>query len=452
MNIRYIVPFLLGFSFLANGFQQEMRFPATIKEVQAEVMNARLASKNITIAGAGKGNSVKTTGRDTIVLNQKYMNKIINLDVAYKKITVQPGITWGEIQESINYFGLAISAMQSYCDFSVGGTIGVNAHGQDFRFAPIAQTIDSLLIVDAHGQLLRLSKTENSELFSLVIGGYGLFGIIVEATLQLIDNTMLEKEVFVARNNKLFANADQLINNDNIALYSARFDMGSKKFMARAINIVYYDTYEKTKDPIEAIMLPDSVKGFLFNKSFDAARKYKFLRDFRVLVEKNIIEVSSNISRNNAMHYITSSLSHNDHEKIEILQEYFIPLSEANRFIAQAKDLLLLFDVDVLNCTLRYVKQDSISFLPYASETVAAFVFYCSIDNDKNGFDNAQIWTRNLIDIALACNGRFYLPYYCFATKEQVRKAYPEFDSFIELKKKYDPQEILINDLYLSYR
>jgi len=447
---------IAGTSFFgyASVEHHEVCSPRNTAEIQELIRKARDTSSTITIAGAGKGNSVKTTSIDATVLDQQYMSKVIHIDVANKKITVQPGILWCDLQETVNPFGLAVAAMQSYCDFSVGGTIGVNAHGQDFRFAPIAQTIESMIIVDANGDLQRLSKTENSELFGLVIGGYGLFGVIVEATLQLVDNTMLEKEVRVVDNTSVFGASDALINDNDIALYSARFDMGTDRFMKRMITIAYRDTYEKTNKPLKAIGFLEELRGNALNVLFNAARNYSLLRDYRIAFEQHVVEGAfyTKRSRNNAMFYKAGTLSHSDTEKIEILQEYFVPIEHAEQFIEHARQLLRRYDVEVLNCTLRYVQQDEVSFLPYAPKTVAAFVFYYSIDNNTIGFDCVRQWTRELIDIALKYDARFYLPYYCFATKEQVRSAYPEFDDFIALKKQYDAKEIFVNDLYLNYK
>ena len=444
---------IAGTSFFGHA-KQEMCSPRNAAEVQEIVREAGAVGTTITIAGAGKGNSVKTTTADTTVLDQQYMSNIINLDVANKKITVQPGILWSVIQESVNQLGLAVAAMQSYCDFSVGGSIGVNAHGQDFRSAPIAETIESMVIVDANGELKRLSRTENSELFGLVVGGYGLFGVIVEVTLQLVDNTMLEKEIEIVDNQTVFNSSDALINDNDIALYSARFDMGTNRFMKRMITIAYRDTHEITTVPLKAIGVLEELRSKALNVLFNAARNYSLLRNYRIDFEKRVVEGAfyTKRSRNNAMFYKTGTLSHSDAKKVEILQEYFVPIEQAEQFIEQARLILKRYDVDVLNCSLRYVKQDDITFLPYAPKTVAAFVFYYTIDNNNIGFDYAKQWTRELIDIGLNHDARFYLPYYCFATKKQVRAAYPEFDDFVALKKQYDPKELFVNDLYLNYK
>ena len=43
----------------------------------------------------------------------------------------------------------------------------------------------------ADGTIMRCSRTENDELFRLVIGGYGLFGVILDVDVEMVDNVML---------------------------------------------------------------------------------------------------------------------------------------------------------------------------------------------------------------------------------------------------------------------
>ena len=73
----------------------------------------------------------------------------------------------------------------------VGGSISVNAHGMDHQAGALAKSIKSMRVMLADGSLQTVSPTENKELFDLVVGGYGLFGVIVEAELDIADNLRL---------------------------------------------------------------------------------------------------------------------------------------------------------------------------------------------------------------------------------------------------------------------
>jgi FAD/FMN-containing dehydrogenase len=60
-------------------------------------------------------------------------------------------------------------------------------------------------------------------------------------------------------------------------------------------------------------------------------------------------------------------------------------------------------------------------------------------------------FTQAMIDAALDCGGRYYLPYRLHATPEQFRRAYPRADEFFAKKRQYDPDGIFVNQFWLKY-
>ena len=123
-----------------------------------------------------------------------HFNKILGLNRQTKTIAVQSGATWEEIQDYANTYGLAVQVQQASNIFTLGGSMSVNAHGRDPRYGPMIQSVRSFRLMKADGSILQVSRTENPELFSLAIGGYGLFGIILEVDLELTDDEVYERE------------------------------------------------------------------------------------------------------------------------------------------------------------------------------------------------------------------------------------------------------------------
>ena len=121
------------------------------------------------------------------------MNRIINLNTEKLQITVQSGATWRKIQEAIDSKGLSLKIMQSFSNFTVGGSLSVNAHGRYVNEGPIIRSVESIKIVLADGSIMEASRTKNPDLFFGAIGGYGGIGVIVEATLNLTENTHVER-------------------------------------------------------------------------------------------------------------------------------------------------------------------------------------------------------------------------------------------------------------------
>ena len=62
-----------------------------------------------------------------------------------------------------------------------------------------------------------------------------------------------------------------------------------------------------------------------------------------------------------------------------------------------------------------------------------------------------RILTQELIDAALTCGGRYYLPYRLDATPQQFERAYPNARRLFDLKRHYDPNELFENEFYVKY-
>ncbi len=166
--------------------------PTTIEELRSLVINA---DAPIAIAGGRFSQGGQIAYPDGIVIDMKYLNNIVQLDSEKKEVTVQAGITWYDLLHFLDGYNLSVKVMQSFCNFTVGGSLSVNCHGRHIHNDPLINTVQSLTMVLADGTVCTASRTENQELFSAAIGGYGGLGIIVEATLQLTQNTALKRTV-----------------------------------------------------------------------------------------------------------------------------------------------------------------------------------------------------------------------------------------------------------------
>src|SRR5260221_3436011 len=68
---------------------------------------------------------------------------------------------------------------------TLGGALSANAHGHCLGAPPIVGDIEWIEIATSDGAVKKCSRTEEKELFSLAIGGYGLFGVITAVGLRL---------------------------------------------------------------------------------------------------------------------------------------------------------------------------------------------------------------------------------------------------------------------------
>ena len=89
----------------------------------------------------------QTALKDSVHIDLSQFNKILKLDRKRQLITVQSGISWRKLIEFIDPFGFSVMVLQSYADFTVGGSLSVNVHGRYLRPGSISNTITEIKVV-----------------------------------------------------------------------------------------------------------------------------------------------------------------------------------------------------------------------------------------------------------------------------------------------------------------
>ena len=135
----------------------------------------------------------------------------------------------------------------------------------------------------------------------------------------------------------------------------------------------------------------------------------------------------------------------------DILHEYFLPPEQLESFILVLQEIIPAHRENLLNVTIRKINEDKDTLLRYADRPMLSVVMLFSQERSVAGDERMQVLSRALIDRALSLNGRYYLPYRLHASEEQFRRAYPQADAFFQLKRKYDPDELFVNQFYLKY-
>lgn len=418
--------------------------PNTINELQQFVKDCNDKKQKVSIAGAKKSQGGQTFAHDAIQVNMSKLNRIGSIDLINKTITVQTGISWQDIQKCINNFSLSIKSMQSYNSFSVGGSLSVNAHGQDIHNTCIASTILSFRFLLANGEIINIEKDKDSEIFNAVLGGYGFLGIITDATIQLTDDKLLNKKVkqiHTVNYKNYFVN--NIKDNAQVALHSARLSINPDTLFDTVLSITYFNTNKVDKNRHKLITNKNILRDQLM---FDLLRKYKWVKKVRLFVEKYFVEKSETISRNNAMGSTLESLENKATDTTDILQEYFVPVNKLTEFLSELKKIIIQNNINLLNATIRYIKPND-TILSYAQEESFGIVLFINVKKDKISFENTKKWTQEIIYQVLKFNGKYYLPYHLFATKEQFNVAYPNMQKVYDLKNILDPNSIFTNEL-----
>lgn len=417
--------------------------PTSVEELQKILKEAAENNWKISIGGQFHSQGGHQVFPGAVHIDMRGMNQILSIDPQKKTIQVQAGATWEKVQNFIHPHGLAIKSMQSPNIFTIGGSLSANVHGWDHKSGQLIETVNKIRILMADGSIKEASRSKNRELFSLAIGGYGLMGIILDAELDLTTNVHYNKSAVEIAPEDYVNYFEETVEKDrNIGLHFARFSIDPNNFFKKLIAVNYKETTAKP----ETLKTDNHVERnrflFHFYRRFSLAKCLRW--SLEVLREKR----GEKICRNNAMRPEIKFLDYNSSHDTDVLQEYFIPKKYFSSFTKDLAKITSQHPINLLNVTIRFVKGNKSSRLTYAKQDAFAFVLYINHPSARKGVEHMKKWTRIVTDAALKYDGNFYLPYQQYQTGEQLRRGYPEVESFIDRKRHFDPKERFYSSFY----
>ena len=356
---------------------------------------------------------------------------------------------WRRLQDLIDPHGLSVRTMQTYANFTVGGSISVNVHGRYVGHGPIVHSVRALQLVLADGQIVEASRTENPDLFRAAIGGYGALGVVTEVELGLDENTRIERAVEHVPlaeypdwfDEKVLRDPSALLH--NVDLYPSSFDSGDAITWRRSeqpltIEQRLQSDREKHLGERSAIWAITSLPGG------NAVR--------RQFVTPSMLKGPSVVWRNYEASYDIHMLDpFTRFMSTYALEEYFIPVANFAAFAAAMRKTLRKHDTDALNVSIRHSPADAESVMAWARQDVFCFVIYFKERVLSESVRLVGDWTRELIDSALELGGSYYLPYQLHATRAQFERAYPQHAQFVAIKERYDPARRFSNEMWRKY-
>jgi FAD/FMN-containing dehydrogenase len=424
------------------------------KEIQPrsieEILEAIKTTKGpISIGGGRFSMGGQTAYENSLHIDMRKFNKVLHLDTVNKQVTVQSGIVWRDLQTVIDPHNLSIKIMQTYANFTVGGSVSVNCHGRYIGHGPIVSSVLELKVITASGDLIVANRNQNQEVFAAAIGGYGGIGVIAEVTLQLVDNVKVERETAIMAANEYndFFNTN-IRNNEDIIfqngdLYPPNFDIIN--------SVAWKKTDKQLTDPVR--VTPAGESYWLEAQAMKVVSSGDFGKWMRRNVGDPLVYNKEKVVwRNREASYDVQELEPSSREEeTYVLQEYFIPVNNIRSFIPKMKEIYNRYDVNVINVSLRHAYADEETYLSWAAEEVFAFVIYYKQGTDLESRENVAKWTVEMSDAILSEKGRWYLPYQPHATVEQFQKAYVNADKYFEVKNRLDPDHRFTNKLLDKY-
>ena len=395
---------------------------------------------------------------DSISLDLSEFNQVIDLDLETGILRIQGGCRWPDIraflakQSPSNGTEWEIHQKQTGVDsISVAGSVSINAHGNVLGSGPISSDIVRIKLVGPDGVEAYCDRQVNPELFGLVVGGMGLFGVFSEIGIQLVPKQRFLRHSSVkhaldaiklwSEQEHSYEYGDMQLNIDpnsngflDLGIANQREPIGSETEISRSVT---------TADWAQLVALAHFDK----EKAFECYKAYASQVDGHV---------------ENRADFNWDFYQENYHEALEaqfelprgseVLAEFFIPAGRAKQLLEDARAGARRLKIEIVLATLRAIEACEVSFLRWAKRDYICLVMAMHTEHTEESLSRTDQFCALLSETCCQNHGSFYLPYRRFASGEQLQAAYPNLEEFIRKKMQYDPNGLFGSDWFESIK
>ena len=458
-------------SVLVNDIHSQLN-PTRVREIvsissaadlRRALQRADAARHFVSIAGGRHAMGAQQFGESTMMLDMTRFNSVRSLDRRTGIVDVEAGIMWPALVDYLlkaqegepRQWGIA--QKQTGADrLTIGGALAANVHGRGLKMKPFVADVESFVLVDARGESLTCSRTENAELFRLAIGGYGLLGAIATVKLRLVPRQKIQRVVEVRTIDDLPKAFEQRIAGGFMfGDFQFSVDEKSEDFLRKGVFSCYRPVDMSTPMPQAQHELADEDWHALLllahnNKTtaFDQYAKY-YLSTSGQIYWSDTHQMSTYLDD---YHTRLDKQLGVPNRATEMITEIYVPRPALPSFMAEVAGAFRTNGVPVVYGTVRLIEQDDETVLAWAKQPYACIIFNLHVVHTPEGEARAGQAFRDLIDMGTKRGGRYYLTYHRHARRDQVEACYPQLPEFLRLKRKYDPMERFQSDWYRHYK
>jgi FAD/FMN-containing dehydrogenase len=414
--------------------------PRDVAELRAAVGSAIAGGWRVSVSGGRHAMGGQQLGAGTLNLDMTGLTDVRAFDAERGLLTIGAGADWPAIIAASDRAQIGddhppadrraarwgIRQKQTGADrLTLGGAIAANAHGRGLLMQPIGSDIEDLEVVTVDGrggtQLVRCSRGENAELFSLVIGGYGLLGIVTAATLRLGPRMKMRRLVDIididdAMNAVRRRVADGCIYGD----FQYAIDPADDSFLRRGVFACYEPVPDDTplsdassdlreEQWLELLRLAHTDKRQAF-----AAYSAHYLQTHGRVYWSDTMQLSMYVP--SYAEFLARGgtgleggtgrqtgrggpgLQPDDvPEESLVIGEMCVPPDRLLPFMAAARRVLRQRRVEDIYGTIRSIRRDQSSFMPWAREDFACVIFNLRTPHTAEGLARTEATFRGLI-------------------------------------------------------
>jgi xylitol oxidase len=130
------------------------------------------------------------------LLSLKPMDKVVALDPEARTVTVDAGMTYGQLCPYLHDQGFALHNLASLPHISIAGACSTATHGSGEKNGNLGTAVSGLELVTAAGDVVRLSRQQDAEAFQGAVVGLGALGVVTRVTLDIQPTFAMRQYVY----------------------------------------------------------------------------------------------------------------------------------------------------------------------------------------------------------------------------------------------------------------
>lgn len=382
-------------------------FPTTDQEVVDTVRFA--LREGLPVRAVGTGHSftpVVTTGG--VLLNTDSLTGLTGVDRDRCRVRLRGGTKIKDIGDALWEHGLALSNQGDIVEQSIAGALATATHGSGIGQTSFSGRLRWVRLVDGHGDIVEIGQ-DQPDLLRAAQVAIGTLGIMLEVELEAEPRYHLAEEVTYPH-----------------------WDEVSQGLGRNVADNRHYSFLWCQSDESPALYELDCPEGLSM-----AGRVYQKIYN-RVDIEEPE-GISTRPGRRIDRSYRVYDMGGMTLPFNEL--EYFVPAERSQEAIAAMQDLMLHKHQDELYpLEVRWVKGDEGYLSPfYHRDTNVLSV---------SGAPGTDFWDylRDVDSLLAQFDARQHWGKIHFLTRERVASEYPEHESFVRIRRNFDPSGVFLND------
>lgn len=413
--------------------------PETIGDIK-EIVRGQDVSSHI-VYGLGRSYGDTALNKDAGVIRFDQLNHMLNFNENTAMLTCEAGLSLAEIIDVFLPRGYFLPVTPGTKFVTVGGAIANDVHGKNHHidgcFSEFVVTFD---LLTASGEVITCSREQHAEVFWATIGGIGLTGVILQASIQLIsvDSSYINASYEKAKN--LDEAFEKFVENDKNYKYSVAWidclssgDALGRSVLMRGDHAKQRDLSAKVTDPF-AMSKKLQLKMPIHAPSI--ALNYWSISAFNKLYYASYKDEDKLVDLTSFFHPLDAIGDWNKLYGKKGFVQYQAVFPKANQPKEGIRKVLERLSDEKRSSFLAVLKTTGPANNGLLSFPMEGYSLALDIPIKDN---RLFTFLKELDEIVLSHGGRVYLAKDSTIDSETFKNMYPNWDTFMQVKAEIDP-------------